>query len=559
MDPSACLTSISMPRLPLNNCYDNEAESIASCGVSVGEGTEGICEVSERVVLPKLVNRETNVSEKFQSRKRKCSEREDEDTVLDDEHFVEKKGQVIDSEIFYRPSKLVPVGTSDNSMLATINVNKKKEMEVVRTFSKMYGMSSVEALKDYSHERERKRSTEKCLFDFLHESLLYEVLCKLSLPNLLVAQLSCKSWHQIVSSCNVFHRIYDEKNRENKDLWLALSCSVRHNNKKYFSCFTDCFSLFKLSARDGCLIAKQYNFAQLFDDLICIDNSEWSLKQAIEGLFLFASKNGKLALIQPLTSHIKVLPSATTACKISLQTYLSKSFRCLRILMAGNCHNRGLRVVIIAETKRFNLEAIVYNSLTDSWKVNKITGADISLFKKHLVKSSFWGNIIWCSINYHDLFGYDVETGLLSRWIMSTDYAHTSFFRVLSVFVYRKKPFLLCGWSNYNHGRFIELCVLEAKLQEKRWEVFMKATLAGALRISITPSALTSYDGNDSVIVLPKSGSRMLMLDLGTKSGKILDCNPVSSVNDSRCLNTFSGLRKAESVYHLKLKFQTAI
>jgi len=130
---------------------------------------------------------------------------------------------------------------------------------------------------------------------------VHDILSRLSIPDLFIASQSCLSWYRIVSSCQIFRELYDERNHEP---WIAL-CSSSSLNPNGFVLF---------NAHDP----KQYHFLSLSL------TKSWLLLGVVEGLLLLASREGRLAVANPLTRRFRLLPDAKLSRRLGLESCLKK-------------------------------------------------------------------------------------------------------------------------------------------------------------------------------------------------------------------------------------------
>lgn len=76
---------------------------------------------------------------------------------------------------------------------------------------------------DRAAKKQRVHGSLECPFDRLPESILHDILSRLTICHLLIARRTCVPWNHIVSYCKFFQQLDDERNEES---WIALRSPV---------------------------------------------------------------------------------------------------------------------------------------------------------------------------------------------------------------------------------------------------------------------------------------------------------------------------------------------
>jgi len=174
-------------------------------------------------------------------------------------------------------------------------MDQKEKIQTIQRFSKRYGLSSLTHPSEYqspinycANKRCVRSTPPSCLLDCLPESILQDILSRLSIPDLLMARQSCVAWHRIVSFCPIFRELYDERNQQS---WITLTSTSRYN--------PDGFVLFNTNNADQCY------FLSLAQHLAVPMTTCWLLHGVAEGLMVLASREGRLGVVNPLTRQLR--------------------------------------------------------------------------------------------------------------------------------------------------------------------------------------------------------------------------------------------------------------
>lgn len=469
----------------------------------------------------------------------------------------------------------VAVSAGNQETSRRMSTEQKKKIEVAQLFSRRYGLSSLTSQPDQSHINhcaKKRRVGSYCPFDLLPESILHDILSRLSIPDLLIARQSCVSWHRIVSFCQIFQELYDEVNHES---WIALSSSSRLNPNG--------FVLF--NAND----AKQYHFLSLAQHVADPTTKSWLLQGVAEGLMLLASREGRLAVANPLTRRFRLLPDAKLSTRLRLESCLKKKLWQLRlkkkpwqphqlpsisINIVGDLASKSFKVMVWGELRNKQVHALVYSSVTDTWTIQLCPDIDHNLFR-HLSHSTADGTTIYCNSNYRHsvrprrMVSYNTETlrsvveEMPGMDLSGIDGTRLERVQTIGLVAYKNRIFLLGVLA----GILRPLTVVglwEANPTAEQWKLVTKTPLEWGINNPMdygSCEAAAAYDGKQSVSVIVRKGWRMrlLRLNLDTKEWKT-GGNP-EQITWSTLTSTGAAEDKNEpfKAFQMELKFCTAM
>ena len=250
-------------------------------------------------------------------------------------------------------------------------------------------------------KRRHDRSTE-CPIDSLPEAILQDILSRLSIFDLLSAGKTCVNWHSIVSSCKIFQQSYDKKHEE--------SCIVLGNpleNPRNVG-------LFHIKSEKWFFLKAGCRYCRY---------RAWLSQGAADGLMLFVRRDGKLAVVNPLTTHIRILPDIQITSRLPLKSALQrKTWGSLQMhmklslnIVVDPAHEKTFRVVVWGELGTRKTHVLVYTSTTDTWTTRLCSDqVQYGIFRSQTF-SAVIGNTVYVfsPSRYHSvLASYDIDTGL---------------------------------------------------------------------------------------------------------------------------------------------------
>jgi len=469
----------------------------------------------------------------------------------------------------------VAVSAESQGTSRRISIEQKKKIEVAQLFTRRYGLSSLTPQPNRSHinscaKKQRVRSYYP--FDGLPECLLHDILSRLSIPDLLIARQSCVSWYRIVSSCRIFQELYDERNHES---WVALCSSSRLNPNG--------FVLF--NAND----AKQYHFLSLTQHVTDPMTKSWLLQGVAEGLMLLASREGRLAVANPLTRHFRLLPDAKLSSRLRLQACLKKKLwqhrlkkkpwqtnqlPSISINIVGDSASKSFKVMVWGELRNKQVHALVYSSVTDTWTIQLCPEMDHNVFR-YLSHSTTDGTTIYCNLNYLRsarplrMVSYNTETlltvidELMGMDLSGIDGTRLERVQTIGMVAYKSRMFLLGVLAGILRP-FTVVGLWEANPSAEQWKLVTKMPLEWGSKNPMdfgSCEAAAAYDGKQSVSIIVRKGwrIRLLKLNLDTKEWKT-GGNP-EQITWSTLASTGASEDKNEpfKAFQMELKFCTAM
>ena len=395
---------------------------------------------------------------------------------------------------------------------------------------------------DRAVKKQRVHGSLECPFDRLPESILHDILSRLTICHLLIARRTCVAWHHIVSYCKFFQQLYDERNEES---WIALRSPV--GNPEHVC-------LFNIDSNKWWFLQAQNQY------------QTWLLQGAAEGLMLFVGRDGKLAVANPLTGQFRLLPNTWVTSHLRLDMCLQRKLwggttTALQVhlslsIVVDPAGEKAFKVMVWGELRTRQVHFLVYSSATDTWTTKLCPDIHYRLFRRQFFPTVD-GNTIYIISHYCSVFArYKTETGLFVVQQINWPARHW-FFRMvvdlvqsLGIIAYRSQ-ILLIGvihgrevWqANVGHpSSFVGLW--QGNPTEGRWELLTTHQIQFLSR-----KVVAAYDGRDSVTIIPSMGSRMI-LNLDTKEWKITSSASSAAVT-----------APALSVWalHMKLKFCTTL
>lgn len=355
-------------------------------------------------------------------------------------------------------------------------------------------------------KRRVDRSTE-CLLDRLPEAILHDILSRLSICEVLRAQQICVAWHNMVSSSNIFQRLYDSRNQES---WIALTDGPQN-------------------PFDFCLFNNHSNKSYFFQTMYEADltNSCWLLQGTADGLMLFVSSEGKMVAANALTRSFQLLPDTKVSTRLGLQSCLKKKLwgsNCtpsMSINIVVDSATKTYKVMVWGEVRSGQVHSLVYSSATDKWSVRLCSEISYGLFRRPF-HSTVHGNTIFYT-STHMLTTYDTQTDLfvvklrnlrMPRRIMDMAVRRV---HIITITVYKSQIFILCVVMGWRSSAVMGLW--QANLTHGQWELL---TSHGLQFYSHRVAA--AYDGKHSITIIPRMrGSNIMSLNLDTKEWMVCD------------------------------------
>ena len=345
---------------------------------------------------------------------------------------------------------------------------------------------------------------------------MHDILSRLSIPDLFIASQSSLSWYRIVSSCR---ELYDERNHEP---WIAL-CSSSSLNPNGFVLF---------NANDP----KQYHFLSLSL------TKSWLLLGVAEGLLLLASREGRLAVANPLTRRFRLLPDAKLSRRLGLESCLKKKLweprlnkkawqqnqvPPLSINIVRDSASSSFKVMVLGEVRVKEVHALVYSSITHEWTIQ--FRPELShLFFRYLSHSTTDGTTIYCnSVRRRQMLSYNTQTRVSIVEEMRGIHVQTRLGRAqtIGMVAYNSQIFLL--GVHHEPLRPLTLVSLWASNPNaEQWRLLTKVPLDWGDNNPVdwgdSCETAAAYEGKHSVsIILRKEWKmRLLKLNLNTKECK---------------------------------------
>ena len=416
---------------------------------------------------------------------------------------------------------------------------------------------------DNAVKKLRGNESTECLLDRLPEELLHEVLSRLSITELLKARRTCVSWHRMISSCNIFQQLYDERNKES---WIALSSDHRgfcffnnNSNKRYF-------------------FLSRYEADQ---------TKSWLLQGAADGILLLVANDGEMLAGNALTRRFRKLPDTRVSTRLSLKSCLKKKLwptnstpetgtvqPSISINLVVDDGGKTFKVMVWGELRTAQVHALVYSSATEQWTVRLCPNISYRLFRQPPFHTTVDGStIVYSSMKRSVLANYDTETGVFNeipcalqerQWGLGIAVHQIQYIKLL---VYKGRTFMLSVLVGRRVfigrpliGQSCALMVLWlANPTVGQWELSTthELQLQFASQSAAGLQLAAAYDGKDSVTIIPRMrGSKMISLNLDTRAWSVLDADTQAWVlaDENAQQRTEFSIR----AFHLKLKFCTA-
>lgn len=473
----------------------------------------------------------------------------------------------------YPPDIAVSAGNQETS--GRMSNEQKKTIQVAQLFSRRYGLSSLIPRPGQSHINycaKKQRVGSYCPFDCLPESILHDIFSRLSIPDLLIARQSCVSWYRIVSSCQIFQKLYDERNHES---WIALCSSSRLNPNG--------FVLF--NAND----AKQYHFLSLAQHVADPMTKSWLLQGVADGLMLLASREGRLAVANPLTRRFRLLPDAKLSSRLRLESCLKKKLwqprlkkkpwqphhlPSISINIFGDSASKSFKVMVWGELRNKQVHVLVYNSRTDTWTIQLCPEIDHNLFR-HLSHSTTDGTTIYCNSNYRHsvrprrMVSYNTETlssvveEMPGMDLSGIDGTRLERVQTIGMVAYKSQIFLLGILAGILRP-LILVGLWAANPSTEQWKLVTKTPLEWG---SMNPmdfgscEAAAAYDGKQSVSIIVRKGWRMRLLKLNLETNEWKKGGNPEQITWSTLTSAGASEDKNEpfKAFQMELKFCTAM
>jgi hypothetical protein len=401
----------------------------------------------------------------------------------------------------------------------------------------------------------RVDGSTQCLLDCLPEATLHDILSRLSICDLLRARRTCVAWHRIISSSNIFQRLYDGRNQ---DSWIALT-SDPHN------------------PHDFCLLNNKSNKWYFLQARHHADLTKcWLLHGAADGLMLFVSSEGKMVVSNALTTRFQLLPDTMVSQRLRLQSCLKKKLwgsnstpTCVQPSMSINivvdAAGKTFKVMVWGELRSTQVHALVYSSSTDKWTVRLCSNVDYKLFRRPFHSTLDDNTIFYSSINRSLLASYNTETGLfvvrqrilqLPQLVLRMVVERVQNIKMM---IYKSRIFLLGAiiGRKANVGHSLSLMGLwQSNPSGGQWELLTTHELQ-------FPSyeLAAAYDGKNNIMIIPRrEGLKMIVLNLDTKEWRMSDADTEAwKLSDGNARNPMITSSPTFRAFHLKLKFCTAI
>ncbi|KAH9303488.1 hypothetical protein KI387_043850 [Taxus chinensis] len=216
----------------------------------------------------------------------------------------------------------------------------------------------------YTGRTEEKKGRVMESIMLLPEEIIHEILSWLPLHKLFQVQSVCHLWRNIVFSSHHFHKLWEERNKEER--WVVRNSNQKHENKN-----TDLwFSLFNRKAG-------RWLYKKTFSTWN--SPSWWFLGDAAGGLLLYINKkNGRLLVVNPLTMRSRMLPDPF----FPAETHWGR--RQLSFFLKGEQHSDVNTNIVVNSTTwtyqvfvsgnsfpdcEFPLQILVYTSVKLSWQI----------------------------------------------------------------------------------------------------------------------------------------------------------------------------------------------
>lgn len=459
-------------------------------------------------------------------------------------------------------------------------MEQEEKTRMIQFFSKIYGFASLthppeSQFAAYSYRAKERcvRSTPpSCPFDRLPEFVLHEILSRLSNPDLWMARQTCVAWHRIISLCPVFQQFYDERNHQS---WIVFTSISRPNPEG--------FLLFNPKNPDQC-----YSLS-LPQHLPSPFNTGWLLLGVSEGFMLLASREGRLAVANPLRRRLRLLPNPKICSHRCLEPRLEELWQhdqlpSISINIVVEPDLQTFEVMVLGEVGIKEVDGLIYSSSTDAWTTRRWPWMNHKLFRSFF-HSTVHGHTIYCAsiypltINCRSFYPkwlvrcntethrhrYEVDE------IPSIDFSvigSTSFRRVQTIGIlgYRNIIFLL-GILAGRHG-LTAVGLWEANSSAGHWKLLTTTPVEWVSKYSLdfwSYEIASAYDGDERVSIIARNGSIrtiMLELNLDTKEWKMLSAGIAQNKNSSAitsCEMQSQGRDKGVKAFHMKFKFHTAI
>jgi len=308
---------------------------------------------------------------------------------------------------------------------------------------------------------------------------------------------------------------------------------------------------------------------------------------------LVANRKGTLAVANPLTRRLRLLPDAKISSHVCLASCLKKKLwqhdlPSISINIVAESELQTFKVMVLGEMRMKEVHALIYNSLTDTWTIKRCSDINYKLFRRFF-HSTVHGNTIYCAsiypltINCTSIYpkwmvSYNTETQLCVAeeipLIDMSEIGSTSFRRVQTIGIvgYKSRIFLLgvvVGKHKLLLWRpFTVVGVWETNPGARQWKLWTTTPLEWVSTYSLdfrSYEMASAYDGEQRVSIIARNGSSRnitLELNLETKEWKMLSAGIAENKNSSFITSgsaTYRRRDKGVKAFHMKLKFRTAI
>lgn len=301
---------------------------------------------------------------------------------------------------------------------------------------------------------------------------------------------------------------------------------------------------------------------------------------------LLASREGRLAVANPLRRRLRLLPNPTIGSHRCLETCLedlwqSYQLPSISINIVVESDLQTFKVMVLGEVGIKEVDALIYSSLTDRWTTRRWPWMNHKLFRSFF-HSTVHGNTIYCASIYPLTINC---TSFYPKWMLrcntethrceveefhSIDFSEigsTSFRRVQTIGIvgYMNRIYLL-GILGGGHG-LTAVGLWEANSSAQHWKLLTTTPVEWVSKYSLdfwSYEIASAYDGDERVSIIARNGSIRtitLELNLDTKEWKMLSAGIAEDKNSPAITSRSAsqGRDKGVKAFHMKFKFHTAI
>ena len=275
------------------------------------------------------------------------------------------------------------------------------------------------------------------------------------------------------------------------------------------------------------------------------------------------SKEGKLAVANPLTRKMRILPDTQVTSKLNLHQCLkgrvwswrtaTPSIHLSVQTVVDNGGEKTFKVTVWGELRTRQIHLLVYSSATDSWSTQLCSDVDHRFFKSPFFNVD--GHTIYVTSPYRSrpmVARYDTDTGLFvvnqRRTLQFREWFRrivVERVQIIGTIAYRSQILLLAGIVGEYKGIPLALVALwQQDTTGLQWQLFT----AKRLRYP-TLEIAAAYDGNSSVTII-QNMICVMTLNLESREWNMTFSNP-ASVGGTRGDPVLA--------YHMKLKLCTAL